>query len=635
MKTDKETLKKNRFWIGLGVFVFLWFVAVIIAKVTGGPGEAKTKYDQALSGIKSQQSAGPKTEAYLKPWNAHGDKFRKHKDVIWAAAWKKQKDMYTWPSSSTAKLQDRLLYISDRFGDTDDNDVSARDEFKSKLYPSQFEGLETTITPAEFLEGINRVVPKQRFENSDNRAPTREECWLAQEDFWVRRELLLALADARDGVSKFKEIELPKDDKLPEGAVKHLRFRNCNWEVDLLLDRDPKNKRWIVRPDSQVKNVDVNKRTLALANPRTNEAIAFQIAESEGRGGSYNILVAGEPVIWGTSRPFGGKPRQVVGVDFSKPVELWQVFDWETSPIRRVDRLEVGAHSHRTMVAGLKHREDLKALDVKTEKGDKGGKDKPAPPSGQQMGTQMGNQMGGSPGGAPGNMMGSSPGGAPNNMGGSPGIPPGNMRGGDPRGQGRDGPGEKTMVLAMDRKRYVHVTPQCRHLPIAMRVVVEEPHIHDVLTAVANSRLRIQITQVQLHQIKSLTRPDPENKPSETTRPGNPVVTLPPDINRPDKPREPLGRMMAGLAGGSSRNSPFFREMTGPRPGDFGPGKPPDSGVLKPSKPTGTPYKDAANLVELSIYGIACLYERFPPKPAAAAPGSPGKGNPAPGTNKK
>src|SRR5207248_1101913 len=47
------------------------------------------------------------------------------------------------------------------------------------------------------------------------------------------------------------------------------------------------------------------------------------------------------------------------------------------------------------------------------------------------------------------------------------------------------------------RNRYIAVTEQVRHMPVALSLVVEQGHMQDVLTAVTNSRLRIQITQVQ------------------------------------------------------------------------------------------------------------------------------------------
>jgi hypothetical protein len=70
--------------------------------------------------------------------------------------------------------------------------------------------------------------------------------------------------------------------------------------------------------------------------------------------------------------------------------------------------------------------------------------------------------------------------------------------GGDTTGRGEAAPEDVTPVNKIPRPRYLHVTPQRHHLPLALRVIVEQGHGNDVLAAVANSRLRIQITQVQL-----------------------------------------------------------------------------------------------------------------------------------------
>src|SRR5260370_27376953 len=53
-----------------------------------------------------------------------------------------------------------------------------------------------------------------------------------------------------------------------------------------------------------------------------------------------------------------------------------------------------------------------------------------------------------------------------------------------------------TRINKIPRTRYMYVTPQCRHMPIAMRIIIDQAHIHDFLTAMANSPLRIQITQI-------------------------------------------------------------------------------------------------------------------------------------------
>ena len=107
-------------------------------------------------------------------------------------------------------------------------------------------------------------------------------------------------------------------------------------------------------------------------------------------------------------------------------------------------------------------------------------------------------------------------------------------------------------------------TDQARHLPIAMVVVVEQAHLNDVLIAVTESPLCIQTTQIAFQHV-TIKGPKP---PPDPAAEGNPRTT----------PGAPVG-------------------------------------------PLGTPLQveeDDPNLLELTIYGIATLYER--PKPKEAPP---------------
>src|SRR5262249_40135599 len=154
-------------------------------------------------------------------------------------------------------------------------------------------------------------------------------------------------------------------------------------------------------------------------------------------------------------------------VVLSKPFGVIQRFEWETSPVRRIDRIELAYQSHRTVTSGLKIRKDLKELD-------------PDPP--EETGGAAG--AAGAPGapGAAGPPTASPP--PTPGMGGKGG---GSMEGGP---SGAAASGDVTRINKIDRARYLHVTDQCRHLPIGVRVVLDQAHIGDFLTAVANSRLR-------------------------------------------------------------------------------------------------------------------------------------------------
>src|SRR5262249_10148476 len=144
--------------------------------------------------IENAKNTGPKTEAWQKPWNAHGEKFRKHKDTAWGQAWKAQEHIYTWPVGMPV----RLLYPSDNFS------LNERSTYKNTLYRTQLEGLETIAHPVEFDPKV--VIPQQVWDA--NKAPTREECWLAQEDLCVKRELLWVVRDTLDAVARFHDVKI-------------------------------------------------------------------------------------------------------------------------------------------------------------------------------------------------------------------------------------------------------------------------------------------------------------------------------------------------------------------------------------------------------------------------------------------
>ncbi len=121
----------------------------------------------------------------------------------------------------------------------------------------------------------------------------------------------------------------------------------------------------------------------------------------------------------------------------------------------------------------------------------------------------------------------------------------------------------------LERNRYLMATEQARHLPIAMVLVVEPEHVNDVLIAVANSPLRIQTTQVAFHQVSISRPPDPD---AEKKAPSGPT---PPNSGQPLAKNEDVDN----------------------------------------------------SLVELTVYGIATLYERpkkkEEPKPANPQPTPP------------
>ena len=191
--------------------------------------------------------------------------------------------------------------------------------------------------------------------------------------------------------------------------------------------------------------------------------------------------------------------------------------------------------------------------------------------------------------------------------GGAPGMPAGAM---PPRT-------EESKVNKISRLRYMHVTPQCRHLPIAMRLVVDQSNIHEILAAVANSALRIQVTQVQMQHAGGGATANRNPLPMAGgmvgmfgVAGGPPMAGGPPPMTGGNPGMIPppafAGFMLGGRMGGGGGMSP--PKGVGPEAGDDVKG-----GAVKGG--TGAKVIDGAQLVEITIYGIATLYERFPPRP--------------------
>lgn len=170
------------------------------------------------------------------------------------------------------------------------------------------------------------------------------------------------------------------------------------------------------------------------------------------------------------------------------------------------------------------------------------------------------------PGGPP---PGTGFGGPPPGLGGRPGGPPGPgipLRPGGPKGAFGAAAGPRgALPNGFWAERYLNVTPQARQIPVAVSLIVDQDHVDRVLTTFNNSPLRFRTTQVLVNHYPGSVRPVP---------------------------------------------SSAFGALPGLQP--FG-------GL--------TPGADAAQdmeaNMEMVIYGIVTMYERFPPRPAAAAPAAP------------
>jgi hypothetical protein len=174
-----------------------------------------------------------------------------------------------------------------------------------------------------------------------------------------------------------------------------------------------------------------------------------------------------------------------------------------------------------------------------------------------------------------------------------PGEVPGPKRFGREDGGFGGGPGgggaNKTMLRhGLWTDRYIEVSEQSRRIPVAVALIVDQDHVDRVLTHFNNSKLRFLELQVLLNHYSGSLTPPATNEQKEKGGEGFPGV-------------RPKG---FGVPGG-------FGGREGSIPG--GPGRP---GIAAGNQPPG----DGQNLetnMELVIYGVMTLYQRYPPRPQA------------------
>jgi hypothetical protein len=151
---------------------------------------------------------------------------------------------------------------------------------------------------------------------------------------------------------------------------------------------------------------------------------------------------------------------------------------------------------------------------------------------------------------------------------GGPGTKDSGKKQSIPMGAGNRGQDE--FKLGLWTYRYVEVTEQARRVPVAVVLIVDQGHVDRVLTSFNNSKLRFLDTQVLLNQYPSSLQPPVIEAEKTDAAPARPMFFGPGSKGAPPPPKTP---------------------------------EPSGSGELETN-------------MELVIYGIVTLYQRYPPRPA-------------------
>src|SRR5262249_27611043 len=149
---------------------------------------------------------------FLPKWNAAELEFKKQKNELWKEAWEKQGNYMTWPKAVAEDMQ--KTNPEPYFGDRIDSDLiqrykpNVKDGYKSQFPQPESESLATFLNLRSAEEEYFPIAYEVKALGQVNwkEDPNVEECWLAQEDLWVRREVLNCFVTALHTIGKFTEV---------------------------------------------------------------------------------------------------------------------------------------------------------------------------------------------------------------------------------------------------------------------------------------------------------------------------------------------------------------------------------------------------------------------------------------------
>jgi len=635
----KETLKKHHFWILVGLTPILVLIAVILIDSTVG-AEIETKAKKIADDEKKLNGKdAPKSEKLLSLFGAQLDELGRKRTDLWKENWERQiglsvkkvngKDAYVqdpvrnllrWPKS--ARL-DRFNYGADyatnktqlKFGATIPNDSGEYNEFtKQEVYLAEFSnpflkdperevekrtGMADRVYPTAFAGGWQAVLRHVTTPAGwGEQVPKPEQLWLALEDIWIQRAVLDAVKQVNDSVARFHLV--PRYDangvKLDDSKLER-SFSSRIWNVTLKVAQRPGDGRFVIT--GTLRNVTDRLQLLGNGN-----MLVLNLWLSNAPGAQpIPFRIGGEFIPGGEVRPIASAEEHLLpaGISVEEIARIEQVFDTKTVPIRRIDHLALGKRDSRHAAFVLKEPEF--ALFKKEAEAEKAKADAASSSSGP------GNTPMGGGGGPP--PMGSF--GSGGNSGSNSAAVEGQLEGG----------GAIASVIDGNRKRYIEATQQIRRMPVAITVVVDQAYMNDVMMAYANLPMRFQITQFHWQRFRGSLGGGSTG--SSGFSGGSD------DVAGPARGTEGSGIKFGGSGGGPPPGMIGPMGPGGPKgpsmPPGTGPGFPgsgpsfPGSGGSAPPAGTFSEAQLTAGLVELTIYGIVSVYEKYEtPDPATTTP---------------
>jgi len=588
---NKELLKKHHFWILFGLVPLLVLIAVILvdSQVGSAIEEANKKITTAKKELDSKKNPSP--ISLIEGLEKQRVELEKKQTDLWKENWERQiglvngvpdpdpaKNLLRWPKAPNGKL-DRFNYTEKyatdpnqmKFGATIPNPNAEYREFpKREVYLTQYSnqfgtGMADRVAPTTFNGGWQMVLRHVANEAAwGSGEPRSEQLWLVLEDMWIQRALLGQIRAVNEQIASFERVNDPTKREDPLSRA----FQSRNWRVNLTVKPDAETGRYKIT--GSLMNITDRLQLIGNGNSMT-----LKVWWSNDVKDPFEFRIGGDSVAGGATMEIISTKDHVLppGVTPAEIAKVEQVFDSRTVPIRQIDRIVLGKTDSRYA------KYQLLPPDIKAYKDPDPSTTTSAPASGSQPGV---------PPASPGPLSGNGPGG----MGGMGGA------------SGATGPSEGAGVLEVvtdaNKKRYIGVPGQVRRMPIALSVVVDQAYVQDVLMAYANSPLRFQITQVQWDRFRGTLTPVGSTEADDN----GPRLGAAGQLGEGFLPNE--GRPGFGQRGGS----PF---------GPVGPGIPSvpamGSGLGGLAGSAGgatvTEGQITAGLVQLTIYGIISIYEKY------------------------
>jgi len=628
---NKDTLKKHHFWILIGLIPLLVLIAFVV--ITSEVGAAIEQKVAAVAKTKAELATkqSPKPNDGITKLDKQKEELEKKQTALWKENWERQigqaagaqgppKNLFRWPTST--KLA-RFNYTADyatnpdqlKFGAAIPDTTGEPNEFKkAEVYLAEFTnprpgspgtGMADIVAPTTFSGGWDKVLRHVSFPNTGtgtaggtggafagpggaggatgaagwgDRQPTSEQLWLALEDIWVQRALLGQIKLVNDQIGAFAQVPLNDANNRPVTAPLERAFESRVWRVEIKAAPRPSDGRYVMT--GTLKNLTDRLQLLGNGNNMTLNVWLSDDPNAQ----PFGFKIGGEFVPGGAALKILQTDDHVlpVGTTPSKLARVEQVFDTRTVPVRRIERVALGYRDSRHAAVELL----TPKFKVYEEEAAKLAAAAAAPAAG--------------PGGAmPG------PAGVPMGIGGAGGSTAGVAEGGGP----------VDSVLDGNKKRYVQVTDAVRRMPVALCVLVDQAYVQDILMAYANSPLRFQITQTHWQRFRGTL--------------GGLGTTGGSVSGGPDDVFAPVARGVEGTGftpggGGGLRPLPGFRPGGVGLPGPMGV---PPVGPMGAGTPFGgggsltsvTESQLTSGLVELTVYGIVSLYEKFPAETTGTA----------------